>query len=111
MSDAAGERAVLQADGISLQFGAVHALRSVSLCIEEGEIHAVIGPNGAGKSSLLNCLSGFYRPQAGTVRFRRRGHLGSRAAQARRARYRPYVPGHPDLSDDDRARKHPDRIP
>lgn len=70
MSKAAGERAVLEADGLSLRFGAVHALRSVSLCIEEGQIHAVIGPNGAGKSSLLNCLSGFYRPQAGSVRFR-----------------------------------------
>jgi branched-chain amino acid transport system ATP-binding protein len=70
MSKAAGERAVLEADGLSLQFGAVHALRSVSVRIEEGQIHAVIGPNGAGKSSLLNCLSGFYRPQAGTVRFR-----------------------------------------
>ena len=70
MSNAAREQAVLQADGLSLRFGAVHALRSVSLRVEEGQIHAVIGPNGAGKSSLLNCLSGFYRPQAGSVRFR-----------------------------------------
>lgn len=70
MSRAAGEHAVLEADGLSLRFGAVHALRSVSLRIEQGQIHAVIGPNGAGKSSLLNCLSGFYKPQAGTVHFR-----------------------------------------
>ncbi|MDN2583361.1 ABC transporter ATP-binding protein [Aquibium sp. ELW1220] len=66
-----GERqAVLEAEGLSLRFGAVHALRSVSLRVAEGQIHAVIGPNGAGKSSLLNCLSGFYRPQGGSVRFR-----------------------------------------
>ncbi len=66
-----GERkTVLEADGLSLRFGAVHALRSVSLRVDEGQIHAVIGPNGAGKSSLLNCLSGFYRPQGGSVRFR-----------------------------------------
>jgi branched-chain amino acid transport system ATP-binding protein len=65
------ERAtVLEADSLSLRFGAVNALKSVSLTVRDGEIHAVIGPNGAGKSSLLNCLSGFYRPQSGTVRFR-----------------------------------------
>jgi branched-chain amino acid transport system ATP-binding protein len=60
---------VLEADGITLRFGAILALKSVSLRIEAREIHAVIGPNGAGKSSLLNCLSGFYRPQSGVVRF------------------------------------------
>ncbi|MDQ8727465.1 ABC transporter ATP-binding protein [Bradyrhizobium sp. LHD-71] len=69
MSGVAHERTVLEADSLSLRFGAIHALRSVSLRVDEGQIHAVIGPNGAGKSSLLNCLSGFYRPQAGSVRF------------------------------------------
>ena len=64
-----GAAAVLEADALCLRFGAVEALRSVSLCVAHGEIHAVIGPNGAGKSSLLNCLSGFYRPQSGAVRF------------------------------------------
>src|SRR3954452_4228769 len=62
--------AVLEASKLCLRFGAVEALRSVSLAVTEGQIHSVIGPNGAGKSSLLNCLSGFYRPQSGTVRFR-----------------------------------------
>lgn len=70
MNGIAHERTVLEADRLSLRFGAIHALRSVSLRVNEGQIHAVIGPNGAGKSSLLNCLSGFYRPQAGAVRFR-----------------------------------------
>lgn len=63
------KRVMLEADRLSLRFGAVHALNSVSIRIAEGQIHAVIGPNGAGKSSLLNCLSGFYRPQSGEVRF------------------------------------------
>jgi branched-chain amino acid transport system ATP-binding protein len=64
----AGQRTVmLEATELCLRFGAVDALKAVSLRVRDGEIHAVIGPNGAGKSSLLNCLSGFYRPQSGTV--------------------------------------------
>jgi branched-chain amino acid transport system ATP-binding protein len=74
---------VLEASELSLRFGAVEALRSVSLVVAEGQIHSVIGPNGAGKSSLLNCLSGFYRPQSGTVRFR--GEEISRMAPHERA--------------------------
>ncbi|PWB57441.1 MAG: ABC transporter ATP-binding protein [Bradyrhizobiaceae bacterium] len=67
---AAGRRApVLHAEALQLRFGAVAALRDVSLSVAENEIHAIIGPNGAGKSSLLNCLSGFYRPQSGRVYF------------------------------------------
>jgi branched-chain amino acid transport system ATP-binding protein len=60
---------VLEAKGLGLRFGGVDALKDVSFAVKPGEIHAVIGPNGAGKSSLLNCLSGFYRPQAGTMAF------------------------------------------
>ena len=60
---------VLEARGLGLRFGAVDALKDVSISVAPGEIHAIIGPNGAGKSSLLNCLSGFYRPQAGAVLF------------------------------------------
>src|SRR3984885_5662270 len=60
---------ILAAQALQLRFGAVEALKDVSIAIAPGEIHAVIGPNGAGKSSLLNCLSGFYRPQLGSVLF------------------------------------------
>jgi branched-chain amino acid transport system ATP-binding protein len=60
---------VLEAKGLGLRFGGVDALKDVSFAVKPGEIHAVIGPNGAGKSSLLNCLSGFYRPQTGTMAF------------------------------------------
>jgi branched-chain amino acid transport system ATP-binding protein len=63
---------VLRATSLGLRFGAVDALRDVSIAVKVGEIHAIIGPNGAGKSSLLNCLSGFYRPQRGQVSFRDR---------------------------------------
>src|SRR5450631_3607659 len=61
--------AVLRASSLGLRFGAVDALKEVSIAVAPGEIHAIIGPNGAGKSSLLNCLSGFYRPQHGRVMF------------------------------------------
>jgi branched-chain amino acid transport system ATP-binding protein len=71
------DSAILEAESLSLRFGAVQALKSVSLRVAEGEIHAVIGPNGAGKSSLLNCLSGFYHPQKGVVRFKGRDISGA----------------------------------
>jgi branched-chain amino acid transport system ATP-binding protein len=58
----------LEIDGVELRFGGVQALRGVSLDVRQGDIHAVIGPNGAGKTSLLNCISGLYRPQSGSIR-------------------------------------------
>ncbi|MBS0436100.1 MAG: ABC transporter ATP-binding protein [Piscinibacter sp.] len=57
----------MQALNVRLQFGGVVALNNVSLEIRDDELLAIIGPNGAGKSSLMNCLSGFYRPSAGQV--------------------------------------------
>jgi branched-chain amino acid transport system ATP-binding protein len=63
------EPAELQVEHLSLRFGGVAALSDVSLSIATGELLAVIGPNGAGKTSLLNCLTGYYRPQEGKVHF------------------------------------------
>lgn len=59
----------LSVENIFLSFGRVDVLRDVSFNVKEGEILSIIGPNGAGKTSLMNCLSGFYRPTSGTVRF------------------------------------------
>lgn len=59
----------LEAQGVRLAFGGVQALRGVDLIVRQGSIHAVIGPNGAGKTSLLNCVSGLYRPQEGAIQF------------------------------------------
>ena len=59
----------LAVDDISLSFGGVKALRNVSLEVKQSEITAIIGPNGAGKTSLLNCISGLYRPQVGSIQY------------------------------------------
>jgi branched-chain amino acid transport system ATP-binding protein len=63
----------LNVDNIFLAFGGVQALQGVSLQIRQSEIAAIIGPNGAGKTSLLNCISGLYRPQRGEITFYRDG--------------------------------------
>ena len=57
----------LRAEGLSKDFGGVHALRNVSFSVEAGERLAIIGPNGAGKTTLFNLLSGQLSPTAGRV--------------------------------------------
>jgi len=59
----------LKIENLFLSFGGVTALFDVSFDIRDGEILAVIGPNGAGKTCLLNCISGFYKPQRGEIFF------------------------------------------
>jgi branched-chain amino acid transport system ATP-binding protein len=66
----------LEIKDVTLRFGGVRALDAVSFSVAQGVIHAIIGPNGAGKTSLLNCISGLYRPQVGEIVFH--GGGGSR---------------------------------
>ncbi len=56
-------------ENVSLSFGDLKAIDDVGFRIDKNEIVSIIGPNGAGKTSLLNCLSGYYRPQRGTMVF------------------------------------------
>ena len=58
---------LLDVRGLSLTFGGLRALDGVDLTVAGGEICGLVGPNGAGKTSLFNCVSGLYRPSAGTV--------------------------------------------
>lgn len=60
---------ILSVQNVELSFGAARVLKDVSFDVHKGEIRAIIGPNGAGKTSLLNCMSGFYRPQNGRIMF------------------------------------------
>lgn len=71
-------RPLLSIEEVSLNFGGVRALNDISFELMAGELLAIIGPNGAGKTSLLNSMSGFYRPQKGNIIFD--GHNISRAA-------------------------------
>ena len=61
---------ILKADNIEKRFGGLKATDKVSLTLHEGEILGVIGPNGAGKTTVFNQLSGFLRPDGGTVTIR-----------------------------------------
>ncbi len=61
---------ILEAREVSLHFGGVLALDDVSFFVRERELFSVIGPNGAGKTSLLNCISGRYKPTTGEIHFR-----------------------------------------
>jgi branched-chain amino acid transport system ATP-binding protein len=62
-------RAELEVKNLSLYFGGVVALDNVDVSVRTGELLAIIGPNGAGKTSLLNCITGYYRPQRGAMIF------------------------------------------
>jgi branched-chain amino acid transport system ATP-binding protein len=57
----------LRLEAVTLAFGGGVALAEVDLSVDAGEIRAIIGPNGAGKSSLINVISGIYRPDGGTI--------------------------------------------
>ena len=60
-------KASIRISGLTLRFGGVTALADASLDVRAGELLALIGPNGAGKTSVLNCISGLYRPQSGAI--------------------------------------------
>ena len=53
--------------GVAKRFGGVTAVQDISLDLHKGRILSIIGPNGAGKTSLLNMISGFYKPDSGRI--------------------------------------------
>lgn len=63
----AGADNLLEGRAISLGFRGVKALTNVNFSVHKGEFLSIIGPNGAGKTSLLNCISGRYRPDQGEL--------------------------------------------
>ena len=61
---------VLEVRDLSIRFGGLQALQDLNLEVNEYEIVGLIGPNGAGKTTAFNCITGFYKPNTGTVTYR-----------------------------------------
>ncbi len=60
---------LLKVDDINVYYGAIHAIKGISLDVDEGEIVTLIGANGAGKSTTLKTISGIMRPKTGSIEF------------------------------------------
>jgi ABC-type branched-subunit amino acid transport system ATPase component len=75
----------LSVEGLSIAFGGVRAATDVSFSARPGEVLSLIGPNGAGKTTVLNVLGGFYRPDAGAIRFGAQRIEGSAAHRIARS--------------------------
>ena len=67
--------------GASKRFGGVRAVEDVSIAVKCGQIASIIGPNGAGKTSMLNMISGFYKPDTGSITFDGRDITSARPAE------------------------------
>ena len=72
---------ILIGEDIHLSFGGIRALDGVDFKVARGRIVSIIGPNGAGKTCLINCLTGYYRPQKGRIVHAGRDILGLRPHQ------------------------------
>ena len=70
---------MLKIDNIDVYYGAIHALKGISLEVNEGEIVTLIGANGAGKSTTLRTISGLLKPKAGSITFLGQNIAGVRA--------------------------------
>ncbi|OQM74572.1 ATP-binding cassette domain-containing protein [Manganibacter manganicus] len=62
-------KALLKLEHLSMKFGGLVAIGDLSFEARRGEITALIGPNGAGKTTVFNCITGFYKPTEGMIRF------------------------------------------
>ncbi len=69
-------RALLEIEGLVKNFSGLTAVDNVSFRLDAGEIVGLIGPNGAGKTTLFNCISGFFKPTKGRIRFGERDITG-----------------------------------
>ena len=69
---------ILEVNNLSKSFGGIHANRDIAFEVEEGEILGVIGPNGAGKSTLFDLITGFTKPDQGSVIFQGQNIFGLR---------------------------------
>ncbi|MFZ2489760.1 MAG: ABC transporter ATP-binding protein [Anaerolineae bacterium] len=61
---------LLETQGVTKRFGGLTAVGKLDVAIAQNSIHSVIGPNGAGKTTFFNCITGFYRPEEGSIVFK-----------------------------------------
>ena len=85
----------LHVRGISVEFGPIRALNSISLCVRPGEATAILGPNAAGKSTLLRAMAGLQKIDDGTIDLEDRGIETYSVTE--RARRLCYLPQQPDV--------------
>lgn len=71
--------ALLEVKDLSVNYGAIKAVRGINFEVNEGEIVTLIGANGAGKSTTMNAISGLVRPASGTIRFQGKDITGARS--------------------------------
>ncbi|WP_050468566.1 ATP-binding cassette domain-containing protein [Herbaspirillum chlorophenolicum] len=76
--------ALVQAQGLGVSFGGVHAVNSVDFTLQPGELRCLIGPNGAGKSSFFRLLCGQYKPTRGSVFIKGQSIAGMQSYQIAR---------------------------
>src|SRR6056297_3437110 len=69
---------LLEVKGMTMDFGGLRAVDSLSLDVHEGEIAALIGPNGAGKTTFFNCATGIYTPTKGDILLHPKGQESRR---------------------------------
>ncbi len=70
---------LLELTDLHVHYGAIHALKGVSIAVEEGRIATLVGANGAGKSTTLRAISGLIQPSGGDIRFRGKSLKGMKA--------------------------------
>ena len=67
---------LLELEDLHVHYGAIHALKGISIAVEEGKIATLVGANGAGKSTTLRAISGLIQASRGAIRFRGKSLLG-----------------------------------
>ena len=72
---------ILEVKDLHFHYGEIHALKGISLDVNEGEIVTLIGANGAGKSTTLNTVSGLLKPRSGLISFEGKGIVGIGASR------------------------------
>ena len=84
---------MLKVDNIDVYYGAIHAIKGISIEVPKGEIVTLVGSNGAGKSTTLRTISGLMKPKNGTILFEDKSDAFARHQKCRKACFCKYV-GH-----------------